>query len=169
MDTFLTIASRQETREFADRPLPGEAVERILDAGRLAGSSQNRQSWTFLVVESRDRVEALAQAVYAPSNVLGAKLVVAIVLTPEGLIFDAGRAAQNMLLAATNDGIGGVPNGIRDPDAARDALGLGADDKVPIVLAFGYPAQPRDPTRRTAEQWSRTRDRKPLDDVVRRI
>jgi nitroreductase len=169
MDTFLAIASRRETREFAERPLPGEVVERILDAGRLTGSAANRQPWTFVIVESRDRIEALAQAVYAPGNILGAKLVVAIVLSERGSPFDAGRAAQNMLLAAWNDGVGGVPNGIKDIDAARAALGIGEDEDVPIVLSFGYPARARDPEQRAATEWSRRANRKGLDEVVRRI
>lgn len=169
MDTFLAIASRREDREYDVRPLPDDAVTRILDAGRLAGSASNRQAWTFVVVEGRDRVEALAETVYAPANVLGAQLVVAIALGPKGLMLDAGRAAQNMLLAAWNDGIGGSPNGVRDRDAARGVLGAAEDEQVAIVLSFGYPASPRDPQRHTAEEWSRRRDRKPLSEVVRRV
>jgi nitroreductase len=43
MDTFLAVASRGETREYADRSIPDEITQRILDAGRLAGSARNRQ------------------------------------------------------------------------------------------------------------------------------
>ena len=169
MDTFLVIASRREVREYSDRPLPGEAVERILDAGRLSGSSKNRQPWTFLIVGSRDLVDALAQTVYEPANVTGAPLVVAVVLGPKSLQFDAGRVAQNMLLTAWNEGIGGVPNRVSDMDAAREVLGLSADDDVPVVLTFGYPARPRDVDARSATEWSRRANRKALDEVVRRI
>jgi nitroreductase len=170
MDTYLTIASRRETRDYADRPLPGESVERILDAGRLAGSSQNKQPWTFVIVESPDRREALAEAVYVPDNVRNAQLVVAIVVSGKGpTSFDAGRAAQNMLLTAWSEGIGSVPNGIKDEARAREVLGLGDDDKLPIVLTFGYPARPRDVESRSAHEWSRRAKRKALDEVVRRI
>ena len=75
MDTFLAIASRREVREYTDVPIPPEIVHRILDAGRLSGSSQNKQQWEFVIV--RDR-EALSEAVYAPANVRGATLVVAL-------------------------------------------------------------------------------------------
>lgn len=169
MDTFLAIASRREDREYDERPLPDEAVTRILDAGRLAGSASNRQAWRFVVVESPERVEAIADAVYEPANVRGAQLVVAIVLTPKGSGLDAGRAVQNMLLTAWNDGIGGTPNGLRDRDAMRDVLELGDDEHVAIVLSFGYPSKPRDPQRHTAADWSGRRDRKPLSELVRRI
>lgn len=43
MDTWLAVASRREVREYADRNLPEDVVQRILDAGRLAGSAKNRQ------------------------------------------------------------------------------------------------------------------------------
>jgi hypothetical protein len=42
------------------------------------------------------------------------------------------------------------------------------EDETPVIaLSFGYPAKPRDPNVRTAEEWSRRANRKPLDEVVR--
>ena len=43
MDTFLAIASKRDTRGYAERPIPDDVVEQILDAGRVAGSARNRQ------------------------------------------------------------------------------------------------------------------------------
>ena len=170
MDTFLAIASRRDERRYEPEPLPDEVVTRILDAGRLAGSGSNRQPWTFVVVESRDRVEALAKGVYAPENVLGAGLVVGVAVSGKGPVsFDAGRAAQNMLLAAWNEGVASCPNGIADRDAVTAALGLGEDESAVIVLTFGRPQRPRDPESRSAEDWSARANRRPLDDVVRRL
>ena len=103
MDTWLAVASRREVREYADRDLPEDVVRRILDAGRLAGSAKNRQAWRFLLVESREVREQLAAAVYEPANVRGAKLVVAILAKGS---LDTGRALQNMLLVAWNEGVG---------------------------------------------------------------
>lgn len=170
MDTRLAIASRREVRDYADRELPADVVERILDAGRLAGSAQNRQNWHFLVVENPDVRARLAELVFAPSNVRGAKLVVAIAMSGKGpLAFDAGRAAENMLLVAWNEGVGSCPNGMPDPDTAREVLGLREDERVLITLTFGYPARPIDPESRTADEWSARANRKPLDAVVDRI
>ena len=170
MDTFLAIASRRDERRYEPEPLPDGVVTRILDAGRLAGSGSNRQPWTFVVVESRDRVEALAKGVYAPENVLGAGLVVGVAVSGKGPVsFDAGRAAQNMLLAAWNEGVASCPNGIADRDAVTAALGLGEDESAVIVLTFGRPQRPRDPESRSAEDWSARANRRPLDDVVRRL
>lgn len=160
MDAWLAIASKREVRAYADTPIPDEIVTRILDAGRLAGSSRNTQLWEFVVVESA-RAE-LAAAVYAPDNVLGATLVVAIVGGAGGM--DVGRCAQNMMLAAWNDGVGSCPNGVADADAAARICG----GDVKAILSFGYPEKPRDPQSRSAEEWSAKAKRKPLDELVRR-
>lgn len=160
MDTFHAIASRREVRDYADRPIPDDVRRRILDAGRLSGSSQNTQKWEFVVLNDRD---AVSKFVYAPSNVTGAPLVVAIAGDAAG--FDVGRAAQNMMLAAWHEGVGSVPNGIRDREAAEAVVGA----PVTIVLTFGYPAKPRNPESRSAEEWSQRANRKPFDEVVREV
>jgi nitroreductase len=165
MDTFLAVTSRRETRKYADRPISEEITREILDAGRLAGSAQNRQPWRFLVVEDAAAREQLADAVYEPTNVRGAKLVVAVLAKGS---LDTGRAVQNMLLVAWNEGVGSCPNGIADLERARAALGLGEEDELAIVLTFGWPARPADPLRRTPEEWSGRANRKPLDELVER-
>lgn len=166
MDTYLAVVSKRDTRQYAERAIPAEVVDRLLDAGRLAGSARNRQPWRFIVVETRELVEQLAQTVYVPANVLGAALVVVLV-SRSGL--DGGRAAQNMMLAAWNDGIVSCPNGM--PDASRTAavLGLGDDEPPLLILTFGYPVVERDPHRRPVEEWSRRANRKTLDEIVSRI
>jgi nitroreductase len=171
VDTSLAIASRREGRRYADRPLPKDVLERILDAGRLAGSANNKQWWRFLLVESPDTRERLAETVYVGNNVRSAAAVVALVGPSEGRIpfFDAGRVAQNMLLAAWNEGLASVPNGMPDPGPAAKALGLGEDEGVMIVLSFGYPDEPRDPESRTREEWSGRAKRLSLDELVRRV
>ena len=166
MDTFLAIASKRDTRGYAERPIPDEVVQRILDAGRVAGSARNKQPWRFLVIDSAERRGQLAEAVYAPDNVHGARLVVAI---QSSAAMDIGRCMQNMMLAAWNDGVASCPNGIADAERARTALGLGEDEPVATVLTFGYPARERDPESRSTDEWSARADRKPLDELVERI
>ncbi|HET7573039.1 MAG TPA: nitroreductase family protein [Gaiellaceae bacterium] len=161
MDTYLAIASRREVREYAPTPVAEDVRLRILDAGRLSGSSRNTQLWEF-VVPTPETQQRLAETVWAPENVATAAFVVAIV--GEAYPFDVGRCAQNMLLAAWNEGVGSCPNGIRDPDAAAALLGGGP---VKTILSFGYPARPRDPQARTVEEWSARANRKPLDELSR--
>ncbi len=168
METFLAIASRRDERRTRPEPLAPELVSRLLDAGRLSGSSRNSQPWTFAVPTGRQRIEQLAQAVYVPENLLAAGLVVAILVRGKGpVLFDAGRAAQSMLLAAWAEGIASSPNGISDADVARRVLDAEDDETPVIVLSFGRPERPRDVESRSAAEWSARANRKPIDDVVR--
>jgi nitroreductase len=170
VDTFLSVASKREVREYAGRPIPADAEQRILEAGRIAGSSRNTQPWRFLVVESPSLRERLAEAVYRPANVRSAALVVVIALHGRGPTgFDAGRAAQNMMLTAWNDHIGSCPNGMPEPEAVTALLDLEEGERPMTVLTFGYPIRTRDPERRTATEWLERADRKPFDDLVQRL
>jgi nitroreductase len=170
VETFLAIASRREVRDYERRPIPPDVARQILDAGRLAGNASNRQPWRFLVVEDAARRERLAGCVFEPGNVRGAALVVAVVVSGKGpLAFDAGRAAQNMLLAAHDQGVGSCPNGLADADAVAEVLGLPDEERPIIVLSFGYPARPRNVAARSAAAWSERANRLPLDDLVRRL
>jgi nitroreductase len=162
VEPYLAIASKRDERAYADAPVPGEVRQRILDAGRLSGSSRNRQRWEFVVVsgEAQDR---LADAVYAPENVRSTALVVAIVGEAGG--FDVGRCAQNMMLAAWGEGVVSCPNGIRDAAAAAEICG----GEVRAILSLGYPLRARTPASHTAEEWSLRANRKPLSELVREV
>jgi len=166
VDVFLAVVSKREVRAYADRPLPEDAVRRLLQAGRLAGSSRNRQARRFVVLRDGALARA-AEGVWSPENVRGAALAVAIVIRGKGPTgFDAGRAAQNMMLAAWGDGIGSCPNGIANPEALAAVIGHADDEQVATVLSFGYPARPVDPEGRTPDAWIERADRLDFDDVV---
>jgi nitroreductase len=169
VDTYLAVASKRDWRSYADRPVPEEVQRRVLDAGRLSGSSQNKQPWTFLVVESAEAKERLGELVYAPANVLDCAF--AVVIATEGGKFpmDVGRAMQNMMLAAWNEGVVSCPNGLRDSEAAASALDLDEGWRPLNAPSFAYPKRPRDPESKTAGEWSEEANRKPLDELLRRI
>jgi len=162
MDAYLAIASKRDERAYADTPVPQEVRQRILDAGRLAGSSRNTQRWEFVVVSGAAR-ERLADAVYAPENVRSTALVVAVVGEAGG--FDVGRCAQNMMLAAWGEGVVSCPNGVRDAAAAAEICG----GEVRAILSFAYPLRARNPASHTADEWSAGANRKPLSELVRDV
>lgn len=161
MDAWLAIASKRDIRDYAPTSIPAEVERRILDAGRVAGSSRNTQQWQFVVATAKK--QELAELVYAPENVATAALVIAIIGDAAG--FDVGRASQNMMLAAWNEGVASCPNGIRDPDAAAQLLG----GEPKMIISFGYPAKPRNVGARSGDEWSARAKRAPLDELVRRL
>src|SRR5690349_15935506 len=111
----------------------------------------NRQPWTFVVVDDADRKEQVAQSVYAGDNVRTATVVVAIATPDGGSPLDVGRAMQNMMLVAWNDGVVSCPNGMPDAAATAQVLGLEGDLQPVNVLTFGYPRRPLDPESKSAE------------------
>ena len=169
MDTYLTVASRRDWRSYADRPVPREVQERIVDAGRVSGSHKNRQPWTFVLVESPEAKERFEDLVYEPDNVRAAAFLVAIA-TPEGKYpLDVGRAMQSMLLEAWSEGVASCPNGVRDREEAARALGLEGDLLPVNIPSFGYPRRPVEPESKSPAEWAAEANRKPLSEVLRRL
>ena len=167
MDTYLAVASKRDWRSYADRPVPEDAQRRILDAGRLTGSAVNKQPWTFVVVESTEAKARVAETVYAGDNIVTCAFAVAIATEGGKYPFDCGRAMQNMMLAAWNEGVASCPNGMPDPEAAARALGLQGGVLPVNIPSFGYPKRPLDPESKSPEEWSAEANRKPLEELVK--
>lgn len=158
MDVYRTIVSKRDTRAYQDRPVTEAVLRRIVNAGRMAGSSKNSQPCRFVVLREREGIRRLAECGQFTAAMAGAPLVVAILLQEGGRPFDAGRAAQNMMLAGWAEGITSCPIGIQDGECGRRALGAPPGYEVAMALTFGYPA-PGTPL-------SRGNPRLPLEEVV---
>jgi nitroreductase len=165
MPAYLAIVSKREVRRYTPDPIPDDALTRMLQAGRATGSAANRQPWRFYVIRNREVLDSLAEAVYEPDNIRGCALAIALVMTRPAA-FDAGRAAQNIALAAWAEGIGTCPNGMPDRDRVRRILDLEADWSVPTILSVGYPAEPVRPRDRDPEAILARINRKPLEELT---
>jgi nitroreductase len=170
MDTWTAIRTKRMVRRFEDRPLARDQLNRILDAGRHAASSKNQQRWDFVVVEDRAQLRALAGVGQFAGHVAGAAAAIAL-LAPDptrpgaslSLVWDLGLAAENMMLAAWELGIGSCPATVYDQALAREILGHPEDRWCGYVLSFGYPADADDLTRPP-----RAGGRRPLEELVHR-
>jgi nitroreductase len=105
----------------------------------MAGSARNLQPWRFVVLQDAAKKKELAACGQFAQHIPSAPVVVAIVLPQDGREFDAGRCAQNMMLAAWAEGIASCPVTMHDGDCALRVLGVPQGYRVSIVLAFGYP------------------------------
>lgn len=167
LDTLLAIASKREVRSYEDRAIGDDLVARVLEAGRVTGSSMNSQPWRFVVLASPEVRTAVAETLYAPANLTGAATAIAILVSGGRTAdFDAGRAAQSMMLAASNDGVGSCPNGVADRERFAALVGLSEGERAAIILSFGYPARPRRAEDRTPGEWMARARRKPANEVV---
>ncbi|MFI5255340.1 MAG: DUF2255 family protein [Candidatus Limnocylindrales bacterium] len=161
METWRAIDSVRVVRRFADRPLEPAHLARILDAARRTGSSKNSQEWAFIVVRDRARLAELAKVGPYAGHLAGATVAVALVAPDRLDRWDLGRAAQDMILAAWELGIGSVPATVYEPQLAVELLGLPAGRDCRYLISFGYPADETALTRP-----NRAGGRKALADVV---
>lgn len=165
MDVFDAISTQRAIRTFDGRPLPEDALTRILQAGRRAPSSMNEQRWAFVVCTDRGHLSELASVGEWAAHVAGAAAVVALV-TPEAgedwrresIAFDLGQCAQDMMLAAWELGVGSAHAAVYEQGHARELLGFPVGWRCEYLLSFGYPA--RMPTTKGG--------RKPLEELVHR-
>src|SRR6185503_3526636 len=149
MDVWAAIRSKRMVRRFVDRPLAPEHATRILDAGRHAASSKNSQQWDFVLVQERATLRRLSEVGPYAGHVAGAAAAIAL-LAPDprregaslSLVWDLGLAAENMMLAAWELGVGSCPATVYDQEIAREVLGFPEDRWCGYVLSFGYPADP---------------------------
>ena len=154
MAVWTAIRTKRMVRDFEDRPLDAAHLVRIVDAGRHAGSSKNQQRWDFIVVEDRAILERLAKVGPFAGHIAGAAAAVALV-TPDphapnaslSITWDAGLAAENMLLAAWELGIGSCPATVYEQDKAREILAYPAERFCGYILSFGYPKDAAELTR----------------------
>src|SRR5512143_1825703 len=164
MGTYQTITTLRSVRQFdLSHPIDEAALHRILQAGRMSGSSKDSQPWWFIVVRDRARLQALSQTGDYAQHVAGAALAIAIVFDPKFYRgeFDSGRTAQNMMLAAWNDGIGSCIASMHREDDCKVVLGVPRELRLQHIISFGYPL-----TGDHSIPAVQKRQRKPLEEIV---
>jgi nitroreductase len=154
MQTWDAITSRRNVRSFADRPIPAEDLDQILEAGRRSPSSQNWQPWDLIVVTDHAQLRELAKVWRGAGHVAGSAATI-VVIGPAAdnefhrAHFDLGQATMAMMLAAADLGIGSCPAdlgigschaGVADLKLARELLGFPEDRNWALLISLGYPA-----------------------------
>jgi nitroreductase len=168
MDTWDAIRARRNVRAFSDRPIDARDLERVLEAGWLAPSANNRQHRDFVVSTDRSQLEHLSEVWQSARHVATSAATVVVVIptssdarTRELDQFDAGQAVMAMMIEASDQGIGSGHASVGDQALARKILRLPEDRECACMVAFGYPAdRPLTPLKRP--------NRRPFDEVVHR-
>lgn len=179
METLKAIITRHSVRRFSDRPVEPEKLQVILDAARLAPSWANLQCGRFVIVQDPATKRRISELSYVdsffaakgyktnPSQVGLAEAPVVIVACAlpnssgdirgqQYYMTDIGLAAQNLMLAAHDQGLGSVFVSIFEEKVLADLLGIPPYVSIVGLFPIGYPLQ----------ETSTGAPRKPLEEII---
>lgn len=159
--------SRRSTRSFTGRGLDSHEIRALLEAGVHAPNACNAQSWRFYVV-----TDPVVKARFAAEHICApwvSEAPVIFILCADSVqlknrfgdraeqfvLQDTALAAENMLLAATEMGLGGCIIGAFDEEKCRKAVGIPKNLRIHMLLPIGE-----------ASTEVPDRGRKPIDEVV---
>lgn len=150
METIEAIQTRRSIREYKSDPIPDNLVMELLTAAMQAPSAGNQQPWHFIIVNSREPLNAIADVL--PFGKMLHKAPLGIVVCGDTelerysgfWVQDCSNATMNLLLAAQNKGLGAVWVGVFPVDervkSLKQLLGL-PESVIPLcVVSLGFPA-----------------------------
>jgi len=143
LDAYECIISKLDVREFSSENVSEEFKTRILEAARATGSGLNIQHWRFILVQEPNNIGRLAQDSTSGKWVSHANFAIIVLTNPnyDFHMLDAGRAVQDMELAAWNLGIVScIFTGIKVENLKKD-FDIPKQMQPSVVVGFGYPAR----------------------------
>lgn len=147
--------ARFSCRAYQDRPVEPEVLDAIVEAGRIAPSAHNNHPTRLIVCDTPELREKAARAAVRferEGSVFGAPMVLiacaveeeAWVRKPDGMssaLIDSSIVVDQMMMQATELGLGTCWVCMFDPDVARREFGLPAGVLPVSMLTLGYPAE----------------------------
>jgi nitroreductase len=142
MDTIAALRNKRDTRTYTDQPVPDDLVRRVIDVARMAGSAKNVQPVRMVVVTDDDTKVALQDSGDFASWIGAAPVVVVITVAGDAgprKLFDVGRHAQQLMVAAFAEGLGSCPVTIHHPGVACSILGIPEGIEPAMIVTLGWP------------------------------
>lgn len=150
MDALQAISERHSTRSFSNKPVPKEALEKIIDAGRRAPNARNEQPWEFIVITHKETLRKIAELTDYGKFIAQAPACVAVFCRKTKYYLEDGcSATENILVASTALGVQSCwVAGDKKPYAPKVARLLGVPEGYGLVslVALGYASTPGKPT-----------------------
>jgi nitroreductase len=142
MEVFEAVRTALAVRDYKETPVPAHLVRRIVEAGRLTGSSMNGQPWHFIVVQNRDTLRRLGAVARTGPYVAQAPLAIVVAIEKTKFaVSDASRAIQSMILTAWSEGVGSNWVGFLGMTEVKPLVGIPEELDVLAIIPFGYPAR----------------------------
>ncbi len=137
METLDCIRTRASVRSFQNKPVPGDVIKQILEAGTHAPSAKNIQDWEFIVIRKGETKAQLSEAALGQEMIAKAPVVVVVCSNLEKISMSCGErgvnlyskqdtaaAVENMLLAAWDQGVGSCWVGAFNEKMVKDILAI---------------------------------------------
>jgi nitroreductase len=172
MDAVDTIRTRRSIRQFTDRPVGREEIERLLELAVQAPNHRLTQPWHFYVlgpvarraygetlgarkarkIEDPGAAQALVDKVAASEAALPAMLAVSMTQDANAEVREEDYAAtmmavQNLLLAAHAAGLGAhlKTGAVMDDPRTRAAIGVAEGERIVATIQLGHAAMAPEP------------------------
>lgn len=166
------VVSRRSIRKYQNKQVERCVIEQLIQSAIMAPSWKNSQSARYYVVESKRMLETIKTKSLPEFNAKNCQeapvlIVTAFVKNRSGYersgepsnelenhwgAYDLGLHNQNLLLKATELGLGSLVMGIRDVTKLRTALNVPEDQIIVSIIAIGYPdIEPAAPKRKKVE------------------
>ncbi len=163
------IGVRRSIRGYKPDPVPDAVLRRILEAGRLAPTADNRQPFQLLVVTLAATRRRL-QEVYDRDWFYAAPVILVGCVEPakawrrvdgfNAAEVDISIVMDHVVLAAANEGLGSCWICDFNEPRLKEILGVPPDVRVIAMTPLGFPAAEPPPFQRKAfeelvryEQW----------------
>lgn len=163
MEVKSAIENRRSIRKYQEKEVPDALIAELIEAARLAPSAWNAQPAKFVIIKSKEIKEKLKkEKAFKQGFVYEAPVIIACCGNPEvypkerlettysnpaeiagevGAVRDVSIAAQNLVLRATELGLGTCYVGLVAREKAKEILGIPKNYVLPFILPLGYPAE----------------------------
>lgn len=159
--TDSAVMNRRSIRRYLSKPLDEDNVSEIIHAGMAAPSAHNQRPWHFVLIDDRNKLDAIMD-VHPHSQMLREAPLAILVCgdpskskVPEYLPQDCSAAVMSMLIRITELGLGGVwlgvhPNADRE-NGVRSVVSLPSGVVPFAIISVGHPAEEKGPSGRYDE------------------
>ncbi len=157
------IAKRYSCRDYQDRDIEPDKLEKLLEAARLAPSAKNLQDWRFVLVKDKQLKLQVADCTNRPQIFGKAPLIIVACSNSDEIMrcgqhvgpIDVAIALEHIALAAADLDLATCWIGSFDAQKVRPILAIPQNVAIIELMALGYPANGRRPT-----------SREPIDNIV---
>jgi nitroreductase len=175
MEFESVIKSRESVRDYSDKNVEDEKINYLLECARLAPSWTNKQCWQFIVIKDKKIIKSLSKASIINPWLKNAPVVIVACGDPKKsgsrhdidyFIVDVSIALQNLVLAATDKGLGTCWIGGFNERKVKEILEIPDNFKVVALTPLGYPSVKKGLIGKIAKVVTQSKKRKSFDKIV---